>query len=65
MTDEKHKGQIRGAGRVDSRRDRLKLKLRENLKRRKSQIAERSRMADVPPEGHHASHDGELGKRDE
>jgi hypothetical protein len=65
MTDENHKDQNHHAGRGDSRRDRLKLKLRENLKRRKSQIMERSRRVHAPPSGHQAAPDGEVGKRDE
>jgi hypothetical protein len=65
MTDENHKGQNDHAKRGVSRRDRLKLKLRENLKRRKSQIMERSRSADAPSGGNQASPDGEVGKRDE
>ncbi len=54
MQDDKHKreGQTansaeKNSGR-DTRRDRLKLALRENLKRRKSQAKARSDIADAP-----------------
>jgi hypothetical protein len=46
----------------DSRQDRLKLALRENLKRRKAQARERGRMAD-PPAQDEASPHGQVGKR--
>jgi hypothetical protein len=65
MTNENHRGQNDHAKRGDSRRDRLKLKLRENLKRRKSQNMERSRNADARSGGHQASPDGGVGERDE
>jgi hypothetical protein len=65
MTDENLKDQNHHAGRGGSRRDRLKLKLRENLKRRKSQIMERSKGVHAQPGGHQASPDGGVGKRDE
>jgi hypothetical protein len=43
----------------DSRQDRLKLALRENLKRRKSQAKGRSHVAGAPSRGDDASpHDG-------
>jgi hypothetical protein len=48
----------------DSRQDRLKLALRENLKRRKEQARERSKITDALSAGHEASPHGELGKRD-
>jgi len=46
----------------DSRQDRLKLALRENLKRRKVQARERGRMTN-PSAGDEASLDGQVGKR--
>jgi hypothetical protein len=46
----------------DSRQDRLKDKLRENLKRRKSQERERSKMAEAPSCDEKASPHGEVGK---
>ena len=56
-----------------SRQDRLKLALRENLKRRKMQARERDKgrgkKNDMPSGDHRADHeaspDGELGKRDD
>ena len=45
----------------NSRQDRLKDKLRENLKRRKSQIKERGKT-DVPSHADKTSPHGELGK---
>jgi hypothetical protein len=51
----------------DSRQDRLKSALRENLKRRKMQARERGKKDDMPSSDHRgddeASPDGELGKR--
>ena len=46
----------------DSRQDRLKLALRENLKRRKVQARERGKMTD-PSGGDEPSLDGQVGKR--
>jgi hypothetical protein len=68
MKDEKDKyeGQTRAAGRnpaKDPRRDRLKLALRENLKRRKSQARARSDVTMAPSNADDASpHDG-SGKK--
>ena len=62
MTDEKpairQQHPLRGD---EARQDRLKAKLRENLKRRKSQLRERGR---VPSDGHQDCPDGEVGKTD-
>jgi hypothetical protein len=53
----------KGHSRVkDSRQDRLKHKLRENLKRRKSQERARSQAADAPSHEDKTSPHGELGK---
>jgi hypothetical protein len=61
MADETPQSRQQKAARSDdARQDRLKLKLRENLKRRKTQIKERSAMSS---DGHQASPNGELGKR--
>jgi len=51
--------------RKDSRQDRLKLALRENLKRRKAQARERSQMAEPPSIADEASLNGKPGKRDD
>ncbi len=46
----------------NSRQDRLKSALRENLKRRKMQARERSQKTDMRSDDHDPSPDGELGK---
>jgi hypothetical protein len=47
----------------DQRQDRLKLALRENLKRRKSQARARDDVSTTPSKGDDASpHDGSQGK---
>jgi hypothetical protein len=64
MADERDKGEGQAASRVkDSRQDRLKTALRENLKRRKMQARERGKKTDMPSNDHEASPHGELGKR--
>ena len=63
MTDEKEKRERHNAGPAkDSRQDRLKLALRENLKRRKSQARGRSEPAGASSENHDASLDDANGK---
>jgi hypothetical protein len=57
MTDEVSEGSTAG-----SRQDRLKLKLRENLKRRKMQARQRDKAKDAPSIDHEASPGGEVGK---
>ena len=47
----------------EARRDRLKLALRENLKRRKMQARERGKTTDAPSEDREASPHGEVGRR--
>jgi hypothetical protein len=47
----------------DSRQDRLKLALRENLKRRKSQARGRSDLAIVPSDSDDLSPHGESAKK--
>jgi hypothetical protein len=65
MTDRKTEAlQPCAPRRHDARHDRLKLKLRENLKRRKSQIKQRSRTAEPSSDGHQTSPEGEVGKTD-
>ena len=58
MTDDKGKGEGRPA--KNSRQDRLKLALRENLKRRKSQARGRSDVAAAPRDDADASLHDEL-----
>ena len=61
MTDDKGKGE--GQPAKNSRADRLKLALRENLKRRKSQARGRGEVTAAPRDDAGASlHDG-LGKK--
>jgi hypothetical protein len=61
MKDEKdkHAGPAAKSPRPDSRQDRLKLALRENLKRRKSQARGRSDPAPA------SSHNGEAAPHDD
>ena len=64
MADETDKREGRATSPVkDSRQDRLKLALRENLKRRKTQARERGNKTDMPSNDHESSPHGELGKR--
>ena len=68
MADDKGRGgepkNEDGVPRVkDSRQDRLKSALRENLKRRKTQARERAVKNDTGASDDDASPDGELGKR--
>jgi hypothetical protein len=64
MADDRDKGEEQAASRMkDSRQDRLKTALRENLKRRKMQARERGKKTDMPSNDHEASPHGELGKR--
>jgi hypothetical protein len=57
MTDRSGKGDSRKKA---TRQDRLKLALRENLKRRKAQEKERSKLAETP--GREAQPTGQVGK---
>ena len=64
MMDEKHKDQGRGSAPAkESRRDRLKLALRENLKRRKAQAKQRSGLAVASSEGEDAPPHDVGGKK--
>jgi len=58
MRDDKHKREshIGGSAKKDLRQDRLKLALRENLKRRKSQARARTDAA-ISPSNDDANHD--------
>jgi hypothetical protein len=58
MRDDKHKreGHVGGSAKKDLRQDRLKLALRENLKRRKSQARARTDAA-ISPSNDDADHD--------
>jgi hypothetical protein len=63
MTDETgESGRQKSPHVKDSREGRLKLALRENLKRRKVQARERGKMTDASA-GDDASLDGQVGKR--
>ncbi len=71
MQDDEHKRERQTASPAkktpvkDSRRDRLKLALRENLKRRKSQAKARSDIASAPfNEGEGTPHDAGEKKPD-
>lgn len=59
MMDRSGKGDSRKKA---TRQDRLKLALRENLKRRKAQEKERSKLAETPSSGHQAPPHGQVGK---
>jgi hypothetical protein len=65
MKDEKHKreGQTGTPAKKDPRRDRLKLALRENLKRRKSQARARSDVTVVSIDDVDVSPGDESGKK--
>jgi hypothetical protein len=66
MTDETDGEGRQGAGpaKKGTRQERLKLALRENLKRRKSQSRERNKVTVAPGNDHDACPHGELGKGD-
>jgi hypothetical protein len=62
MTDDSSNNRRQHTLRGDeARQDRLKAKLRENLKRRKSQERERDRLSS---DGHRDCPDGEVGNTD-
>ncbi len=64
MADEKGRsGEAPASRGKNSRQDRLKSALRENLKRRKLQARERAIKNDTAASDDEASPDGELGKR--
>jgi hypothetical protein len=59
---DKREGQT-GAAKKDPRQDRLKLALRENLKRRKLQARGRSDIATTSSDGNNVSPGDESGKK--
>lgn len=63
MTDDTDKHRRGADSAKDSRQDRLKLALRENLKRRKSQIRERGKTAAARSDGENASPPGQVEKK--
>ncbi|MGH6741107.1 MAG: hypothetical protein ACREDY_19140 [Bradyrhizobium sp.] len=65
MTDETGKSERQQPREKDSRQDRLKLALRENLKRRKTQARERGKKAEASPTDDGTCLDGQVGRRDD
>jgi hypothetical protein len=64
MKDDKHKRELKtGTPVKNQRQDRLKLALRENLKRRKSQAKGRSVITISPSNGDDISSDDESGEK--
>ena len=63
MTDDKDKGKAEGQLAKDARQDRLKLALRGNLKRRKSQARGRSDVAAAPRDDADASLNDVIGTK--
>ena len=63
MADQKGKDEDPAPRGKDTRHDRLKLALRENLKRRKVQARERSKAPEMPSTDDEASPHGQVGKR--
>jgi len=65
MADKPESERGQGAGPAKgTRQERLKLALRENLKRRKFQSRERNKMSAAPGDDHEACPHGELGNGD-
>jgi hypothetical protein len=61
MTDDRDKREADSAPRAkESRQERLKLALRDNLKRRKSQARARGKMADAPSNDHERALDDDT-----
>lgn len=65
MTDQQNDSEGQHTGSQDPRRERLKQALRENLKRRKSQIRERDKLTAPPSTRHEAALDDGSGDRGE
>jgi len=71
MTDDSDKREAQDALRAkesaphgkDSRRQRLKLALRDNLRRRKSQARQRSKMTDAPSNDRKGALDDDTGSK--
>ena len=62
MTDQNDDSEGPGSPSQQARRARLKLALRENLKRRKSQIRERGKLTPAPSACHEAPLDDPSGE---
>jgi hypothetical protein len=65
MTDEAGKSERQQPREKDSRQDRLKLALRENLKRRKTQARARGKKAEALSTDDGTCLDGQVGRRDD
>jgi hypothetical protein len=65
MTDEKHQSEGKAAVSRDLRQERLKQALRENLKRRKSQVRQRVRQGAAPSTCHETVLDDKSGDEGE
>jgi hypothetical protein len=65
MTDQQDDSERPDVAAQDPRRERLKLALRENLKRRKSQIRERSKPSPAPSTRHETILDETSADEDE
>jgi hypothetical protein len=65
MTDQQDDRERPALAAQDPRRERLKQALRENLKRRKSQIRERGKLPPAPSTRHEAGLDGTSADGDE
>jgi hypothetical protein len=65
MTDETDKSGRQKPREKDSRQDRLRLALRENLKRRKTQARERGRRAEASSTDDETCPDGGVGRRED
>ncbi len=63
MTNETGESERQKLREKDSRQDRLKSALRENLKRRKTQARERGKVGGAASADGEASPGGEVGKR--
>jgi hypothetical protein len=64
MKDDKDRREAQGGGPAkNARQDRLRLALRENLKRRKSQARGRGDMTDTPSDDASGSLDDKRGKK--
>ena len=65
MTDETGESERQKPRENDSRQDRLKLALRENLKRRKTQARERGKTTEASSTDDETCLHGRVGKRDD
>jgi hypothetical protein len=62
MTDQNDDNEASGSPSQQARRERLKQALRENLKRRKSQIRERGKLTPAPSTSHETALDHGSGE---